>query len=141
MATKKAQLESLKAVPLFSACSKRELERVAKSADEIDMHEGALIVDQGDTGREAFVILSGDVTIKRNGRKIASLGAGDVVGELSLLDHGPRTATAVCATDCTLLVIDQKRFIGVLDMVPSIGHKLMGALASRIREMDRTYVG
>lgn len=141
MATKKAQLESLKNMPLFSGCSKKELEKVAKAADEIDMKEGSLIVDQGQTGREAFVILSGDVNIKRNGRKIASLGAGDVVGELSLLDHGPRTATAVCATDCTLLVIDQRRFIGVLEDVPSIAHKLMGALASRIREMDRTYVG
>ncbi len=128
-------------MPLFSGCSKKELEKVAKAADEIDMKEGSLIVDQGQTGREAFVILSGDVNIKRNGRKIASLGAGDVVGELSLLDHGPRTATAVCATDCTLLVIDQRRFIGVLEDVPSIAHKLMGALASRIREMDRTYVG
>ncbi len=141
MASMKAQLESLKNVPLFSGCSKKELEKVAKAADEIEMTEGTLVVDQGQTGREAFVILQGDVTIKRNGRKIASLGAGDVVGELSLLDHGPRTATAVCATDCTLLVIDQRRFIGVLDAVPSIAHKLMSALASRIREMDRTYVG
>ena len=141
MATKKAQLESLKNVPLFSGCTKKELEKVAKAADEIEMKEGTLVVDQGQTGREAFVILQGDVIIRRNGRKIASLGTGDVVGELSLLDHGPRTASAVCATDCTLLVIDQRRFIGVLEDVPSIAHKLMGALASRIREMDRTYMG
>ena len=141
MATKKAQLDSLKNVPLFSGCTKKELEKVAKAADEIDMQKGTLVVDQGQTGREAFVILHGEVTIKRNGRKIASLGAGDVVGELSLLDHGPRTASAVCATDCTMLVIDQRRFIGVLDSVPSIAHKLMAALASRIREMDRTYMG
>ena len=132
---------SLKNVPLFSGCTKKELEKVAKAADEIEMKEGTLVVDQGQTGREAFVILQGDVIIRRNGRKIASLGTGDVVGELSLLDHGPRTASAVCATDCTLLVIDQRRFIGVLEDVPSIAHKLMGALASRIREMDRTYMG
>ncbi len=141
MASMKAQLNSLQNVPLFSACSKKELEKVAKAADEISMAAGAVVVDQGDMGREAFVILSGDVTIKRNNRKIATLGTGDVVGELSLLDHGPRTATAVCATDCTLLVIDQRRFINVLDDVPSIAHKLMGALASRIRVMDRTYMG
>jgi len=141
MATKKAQLDSLKKVPLFSGCTKKELEKVAKAADEIDMKEGTLVVDQGQTGREAFVILHGDVVIKRNGRKIASLGAGDVVGELSLLDHGPRTASVLCTTDCTMLVIDQRRFIGVLEDVPSIAHKLMGTLASRIREMDRTYMG
>ena len=105
------------------------------------MTEGTMLVDQGDMGREAFIILKGDVTIKRNNRKIATLSDGDVVGELSLLDHGPRTATAVCATDCTLLVIDQRRFLNVLDDVPSIAHKLMGALASRIRIMDRTYMG
>jgi CRP/FNR family cyclic AMP-dependent transcriptional regulator len=141
MASKKLQLESLKNVPLFNACSKKELEKVAKAADEITMTEGSLIIDQGQTGREAFIILSGDVTIKRSGRKIAVLGAGDVVGELSLLDHGPRTASAICATDCTLLVIDQRRFISVLDDVPSIAHKLMGVLASRIRQMDRSVFG
>ncbi len=140
MASMKSQLESLKNVPLFSGCSKKDLEKVAKATDEITMTAGTLIVDQGQMGREAFVILSGDVTIKRNNRKIATLTVGDVVGELSLLDHGPRTASAICDTDCTLLVIDQRRFLGVLDDVPSISHKLMGALASRIREMDRTYL-
>ena len=141
MASKSKQLESLKNVPLFSACSKKELEKVAKAADEITMTEGTLIVDQGQMGREAFVILDGDVTIKRGNRKIATLGAGDVVGELSLLDHGPRTASAVCATDCTLLVIDQRRFTGVIEDVPSIASKLLGVLASRIRELDRQSFG
>jgi CRP/FNR family cyclic AMP-dependent transcriptional regulator len=141
MASMKAQLSSLKNVPLFSACSKKDLEKVAKAADEITMPAGSIVVDQGDMGREAYVILKGEVTIKRNNRKIATLGDGDVVGELSLLDHGPRTASVVCATDCTLLVIDQRRFINVLDEVPSIAHKLMGSLASRIRIMDRTYTG
>lgn len=141
MASKKTHLDSLASVALFSTCSKKELEKVAKAGDEITMTAGTLIVDQGQTGREAFVILSGSVAIKRNNRKIATLGAGDVVGELSLLDHGPRTATAVCETDCTLLVIDQRRFIGVLDDVPAISHKLMAALATRIREMDRQYYG
>ena len=139
--SKKIQLESLKNVPLFSGCSKKDLEKVAKAADEITMTEGTMLVDQGQTGREAFVILTGNVIITRSGRKIATLTSGDVVGELSLLDHGQRTASAVCATDCTLLVIDQRRFLGVLDAVPSIAHKLMGVLASRIRQMDHTVFG
>ena len=105
------------------------------------MTAGTLIIDQGQTGREAFVILDGTVAVKRNGRKIADLGSGAVVGELSLLDHGPRTATAVCTTDCSLLVIDQRRFIGVLDDIPTLSHKLMRTLASRIRELDRKNFG
>ena len=137
----KKQLDSLSNVALFSACNTKELQKVAKASDEIRMTAGTLIVDQGQTGREAFVIVDGQVTVKRGGRKIATLGAGDVVGELSLLDHGPRTATVVCETDCTLLVIDQRRFLNVLDDVPSISHKLMAALATRIRDMDRQYYG
>lgn len=137
----KKHLDSLRSVALFSACSKKELEKVAKAGDEIKMTAGTLIVDQGQAGREAFVILDGEVIVKRNKRKIATLGTGDVVGELSLLDHGPRTATAICETDCSLLVIDQRRFLGVLDAVPAISHKLMAALAGRIRDMDRQYYG
>jgi len=141
MASKKRHLDSLKKVPLFSACTRKELEKVAKASDEITMTAGTLLVDQGQTGREAFVVLEGDVTVRRNGRKIATVGPGAVVGELSLLDHGPRTATAVCESDCTLLVIDQRRFLGVIDDVPSISHKLLTALASRIRDLDRQYYG
>ena len=141
MASKKQHLESLRNVALFSACSNKELDKVAKATDEIKMTAGTMIMDQGQMGREAFVVVDGDVNVRRNGRKVATLGAGNVVGEMSLLDKGPRTATVVCETDCTLLVIDQRRFIGVLEDVPSIAHKLMGTLASRIREMDRTYMG
>jgi CRP-like cAMP-binding protein len=141
MASKKQHLETLSGVALFSGCSNKELEKVAKASDEIRMTAGTLIVDQGQTGREAFVVIEGDVDIKRNGRKVATLGPGAVVGELSLLDHGPRTATAICVTDCTLLVIDQRRFLGVIDSVPAISHKLLASLAARIRDLDRQYFG
>ena len=137
----KKHLDSLSKVPLFSGCTKKELEKVARAGDEITMTAGTLIVDQGQTGREAFIVLDGEIMIKRNNRRVAVLGPGSVVGELSLLDHGPRTATAICETDCLLLVIEQRRFLGVLDNVPSISHKLLGALASRIRDLDRQYYG
>jgi CRP/FNR family cyclic AMP-dependent transcriptional regulator len=141
MASKKQHLESLQNVALFSACSKRELEKVARASDEITMTAGTMIMDQGQTGREAFVVIEGDVVVKRNGRKVATLGPGNVVGEMSLLDKGPRTATVVCETDCTLLVIDQRRFLGVMDSIPAISHKLMASLAGRLRELDRQYYG
>ena len=141
MATKKQLLESLRRVDLFSGCSNRELQRVAKAADEITMTAGTMLIDQGQVGREAFVIVDGDVVVKRNNRKVATLGAGDVVGELSLLDHGPRTATVICDTDCTLLVIEQRRFGAVVDEIPAIARKMMASLAGRIRELDRAYYG
>jgi CRP/FNR family transcriptional regulator, cyclic AMP receptor protein len=141
MASKKAYIDHLANVPLFSSCSRRELERIAKASDEITMTAGSVVVDQGQTGREAFVVLSGDVTVKRAGRKITTLGPGGVVGELSLLDHGPRTATAICDTDCELLVIDQRHFRAILEDVPVMAIKLLSVLSGRIRDLDRQYYG
>lgn len=141
MASKKQHLDSLKNVALFSNCSKKELEKVARASDEITMTEGTLIMDQGQMGREAFVIVEGEVTVKRNSRKVTTLGPGDVVGEMSLLDRGPRTASVIAATDVTLLVIDSRRFLAVIDDIPAISHKLLAALANRIREFDRQTYG
>ncbi len=137
----KNTLEHLKNVSLFSACSKKDLEKIARSGDEITQSAGTIIVDQGQTGREAFVILQGSAVVRRNGKKVATLGEGSVVGELSLLDHGPRTATVICETDCVLLVLSQRNFLGVLDEVPALGHKLLASLAGKIREFDRQYYG
>ena len=141
MASKKAYLDHLRKVSLFSACSQKDLEKIAKAGDEVVMPAGSLIVDQGQTGREAFVVLEGSVMVKRNGKKVASLGPGTVVGELSLLDHGPRTATVICESDCTLLLLSQRHFMAVLDDVPSMAHKLLASLAGRIRDLDRQYYG
>lgn len=141
MASMKKQLEHLREVPLFNGCTNKELQKIARASDEITMTEGTLIIDQGQTGREAFVVLDGTVVVRRNGRKVADLGVGAVVGELSLLDHGPRTATAICSSDCTLLVIDQRRFLAVIDDIPSLSHKLLRTLAARIRELDRKNFG
>ena len=141
MGSKKASLEHLRNVSLFSSCSTKDLQKIAKAGDEITMAAGTMIVDQGQTGREAFIVLEGTVTVKRNGKKVATLGAGTVVGELSLLDHGPRTATVVCDTDCRLMLITQRHFLAVVDDVPALAHKLLASLAGRIRELDRQSYG
>jgi len=130
MASKKSYLESLRRVSLFSSCSNKDLEKIAKAGDEVTMAAGSLVVDQGQTGREAFVILKGSATVRRNGKKVATLGPGSVVGELSLLDHGPRTASVVADTDCVMLVISQRQFLGVLDSIPALSHKMLVASAN-----------
>jgi CRP/FNR family transcriptional regulator, cyclic AMP receptor protein len=141
MASKKAHLEHLRNIPLFSACSNKDLERIAKAADELTVGAGHVLCDQGQTGREAFVLMSGSATVRRNGKKITTLGPGAMIGELSLLDHGPRTATVTTDGPCDVLVIDQRNFVGVIDSVPALAHKLMSSLASRIREFDRATFG
>ena len=100
-----------------------------------------MLVDQGDAGREAFVIIEGTATVKRNGRKVGTLGPGDAIGELALLDHGPRTATVTADTDMTVLVLSAREFSGVIEEVPGLAHKLLVELAARVRELDRQIYG
>lgn len=138
---RQSHLDQLAQVPLFAACTKKELQAVARATDEITLHEGKVLCEQGRVGREAFVILDGEAEVRRNGRKVATLGPGSCVGELALLDHGPRTATVVAGTDLRALVLGAREFAGLVDDVPSISHKLMKALAQRIRELDSKAFG
>ena len=141
MASKRAYLDHLRNVPLFSSCSNKELQTIARATDELTVPAGHVLTDQGQMGREAFIIVDGSATVKRNGKKVATLGPGSVVGELSLLDHGPRTATVTTDTDATVLVIEQRYFLGVLEDVPALARKLLASLAGRVREFDRQYYG
>lgn len=141
MATRSKHLDSLAAIPLFSALSKRDLQKIAKVTNEVTRPAGSMLVDQGDLGREAFFIVEGAATVKRNGRKVGTLGPGDAVGELSLLDHGPRTATVIADTDLVALVLSSREFSGIIEDVPSLAHKMLGQLAARVRELDRKIYG
>ena len=141
MASRTKHLEHLAATPLFSALNKRDLQRIAKASNEVTRAAGTVLVDQGDAGREAFIIIDGTASVKRNGRKVGTLAAGDAIGELSLLDHGPRTATVTADSEVTLLVLSAREFSGVLEEVPGLAHKLLAQLASRVRDLDRQIYG
>jgi len=138
---RQSHLDHLAAVPLFSACSKKELQAVARATDEVTVPAGKHLCEQGAIGREAFVIVEGSAEVRRNGRKVATLGPGDSVGELALLDHGPRTATVTALEDTTVLVIGAREFAALIDDVPPIAHKLLKSLAARIRELDKKTYG
>jgi len=138
---RKSHLDHLASVPLFSACSKKELQAVAKATDEVHIPAGKTLCEQDRIGREAYVIAEGTAEVRRNGKKVASIGAGTCVGELALLDHKPRTATVIATTDLRVLVIGVREFAAIVDEIPSITHKLMRSLANRIRELDKQAFG
>ncbi len=138
MARRKASdyLGHLGNVPLFAGLSKRDLQRVGKVSEEVSVDADRTIVDQGRTGHEFFLILDGTASVRRNGRKTATLGKGQFFGELALLDRGPRSASVVADTPMTLLVLGQREFTGVLDEVPAMAHKMLASMAGRLREAD-----
>ena len=108
-------IEHLAQVPLFSALSRKELPLVARRAEDVRGPAGKVLVSEGETGQQFFVIMSGTATLTRRGRKIATLGPGDAFGELALLDKHPRNATAVADTPMELVVLGQREFAGLID--------------------------
>jgi CRP/FNR family transcriptional regulator, cyclic AMP receptor protein len=139
--SKTSVTDHLASVPLFTACSKKELGVIAKAGTEMSFPDGTELMKQDQSAREAFVVTAGNVVVKRNGRKVAELGPGSILGELGLLDRGPRTATVVTQGPVEALVLGPREFAGLLDEVPSISHKLMKAMAARIRELDAKAFG
>ena len=136
MARKDAKIEHLSKVRLFAACSNKELGIIGRASDEISVAPGTELVAEGTSGHEFFLILEGQAAVKRNGRKIATLGAGQYFGEMALLDRGPRSASIVAETPMELLVLGQREFSAILDEVPGLAHKLLTIMAGRLREAD-----
>ena len=130
------KLTHLSNVRLFSALTNRELTKIGRAAEEITVPAGKVIVEEGRPGHEFFLILDGRATVRRGGRKVATLEAGQYFGELALLDRAPRNATVVADTPMTLFVLGQREFSSVLDDIPGLAHKLLRSMAARLREAD-----
>jgi len=128
-------VETLATVPLFSACSKKELGLVARGADRLTVEAGKVIVTEGSAGAEFFVIISGAARVERSGRKVASLGPGAFFGDLALLDRAPRNASVIAESPMELARVGQKAFDELLD-VPGFSKKLLAGLARRLRQED-----
>jgi len=131
-----AWLNHLAQVPLFSNCSKKQLQSVAAASIELSIDAGKVLVREGEAGHEAFVIMEGTATVSRKGEDIATLGVGDVVGELAPLTGGARTATVTAQTAMELLVIGQREFAGLLDEVPGLAVLVLHNLAHRMVELE-----
>lgn len=131
-----AKLELLGNVRLFSTCNRRELARIASLVDEIDAPEGKVLVRQGDTGQECFVIAEGKAKATIRGKGSAVLGPGSFFGEMSLLDQGPRSATVTAETDMHLLVLGSREFSALINEVPVVAVRIMRGLAERLRAAE-----
>ena len=126
------KIDLIRKVPLFSRLSKPELRDLAMLADEIDLRDGKEMTRQGHPGREFFVLLEGTADVRKNGRKINSLGPGDFFGEIALVSREPRTATVTATSPVRTLVITDRSFRRLLDESPQVKTKVMEAMATRL---------
>ena len=127
-----AKTDLIRAVPLFARCSRAEVAEVATIADEIDVPAEKELTQEGDRGREFFVLLEGSATVRRGGRKVNVLGPGDFFGEIALVSRSARTATVTTTAPSRLLVITESRFRSLLDHSPRIQIRVLEALADRL---------
>jgi hypothetical protein len=95
---------------------------------------------QREHGRDFFLIVDGSVRIEYNGQAVAQLGNGDFIGEMSLLDGQPRSATVVTETPTLCLVISGRSFDDLVDSMPSLGRRMLAILSRRIRDLEERFV-
>ena len=131
---KDAKLELLRQVPLFTGCSKRELSEISGLADELSLPAGTTLIEEGRQGHEFFVLVDGEVDVRRKGRKVTSLGGGSFFGEMALVSSKPRNATVTATTPVRVLVVHEQAFRRLLRDSQPIQLKVLQALADRAAE-------
>ena len=123
----------LSGVSFFEGFTSDELSRVASLSGELTVGSGAVVIDQGDTGVDCYVIVEGSASVRIRDEEVATLSAGDMVGEMALIDHRPRTASIVATSDMRLLRFNSRQFRQLLAEMPKAEERVMTTLTERLR--------
>lgn len=127
--------ELLKDVPLFSSFNDKHLQAVVKTAKETEFGSGATIVKEGDRSKVGFfLILEGQVEVRKAGRVLSRLGSGQFFGEMAVLDGQPRSADVVAVAPTKCLVLASWDIKGLITTYPDIAHEIIGELTRRLRQ-------
>jgi CRP-like cAMP-binding protein len=98
-----------------------------------DFEEGTVIFLEGQEATEMYVVRDGTVSLRKGGEIFETLGPGSVFGEMALLDHSPRSATAVAGPGCRLAVIDEASFNRLVVKIPGFALELLRLVVRRLR--------
>ena len=127
--------------PLFTALDEAAAASLRASMDSVKIAKGSVLFAEGDEGDHLYVIVEGKLklgTSSGDGREnlLSILGPGEMFGELSLFDPGPRTSTATAVTDAKLLSLGQEKLIPWLATNPNVSLQLLARLAQRLRRTN-----
>lgn len=126
------RIRCLQGVPLFENCSKRDLRKLASGTRFEQIEAGHILLAEGSPSSDLYLLIAGTVSVRRNGRRIATLGPGDAVGELGVILDQARNATVKAETPVEMLVLDRPALRRALDDVPGLGWKLLKSVAERL---------
>ncbi|MGA8845632.1 MAG: cyclic nucleotide-binding domain-containing protein [Nocardioides sp.] len=137
-----SKVELLAQVSLFSRCSPKELKHIASLVDQVHVAAGHTLIAAGGSGREAFVIVSGEATVTVDGTVVNTVGPGTAIGEMSLLDATlKRSATVTSSTDMEVLVIGPREFEALISKHPAVLRGIATELARRLDAADHRTLG
>jgi CRP-like cAMP-binding protein len=132
--TQDRKVQALRRTALFSDLSKKELSALARMSDDMEVEAGTVLTREGETGREFFVIVDGQVEVTRNGKRVKRTGGDDFFGEIALIEDIPRTATVTAKTPLRLFVLTSRDFRHLVKESPSVESKVLRSLARRLLE-------
>ena len=137
----KNEEDAVRKAPLFTALDDASAASLRASMSGVKLSRGQTLFKEGDAGDRLFVVVGGKLklgTTSNDGREnlLSILGPGDMFGELSLFDPGPRTATATAVVDSKLLALANDQVIGWVKEHPQVSLQLLGRLAQRLRKAN-----
>jgi CRP-like cAMP-binding protein len=128
--------ERLSRIDLFEDFTPAELARVAELVEEVDAEKGAVLTEQGKPGTEAFIVVEGEAAFEVAGERKGTIGPGEPIGEMALIDNRPRVGTVRALTSMKLLALDAPQFRKLLDEMPKANRAIMSKLTERLRKLD-----
>ncbi len=127
--TADGKIDWLASQPWWCDLPEEDLRVLASTGDRASMPAGRVLMAEGQRGLESAVVVVGEVEVVHDGRVVATLGPGDVVGELSLLDGLPRNADVRTSTDVELLVFSMRGLQRALDASAAVRDQVLRAAA------------
>ncbi len=132
----------LRAIPLFSGLDDYALERLLAMSEEVELKPGEYLIREGEMGDAMYIIVEGNVQVrKKTGDSevvLAERGAGEVIGEMSVVDQAPRFASVMALTPIRVMKIDQEMFMALLDWSPSSARAILKTFGARLRSTNAT---
>ena len=128
-------------IPLFERMSPEEREELRGMMSQTTLRRGEVLFNEGDSGDRLYILLTGKVKLGHtsvDGREnlLAVLGPGEVVGELTLFDPGPRSTTATAVATTELLALEHNQLMGFINSHPTLAKDMLRALAVRLRRTN-----
>jgi CRP/FNR family cyclic AMP-dependent transcriptional regulator len=126
--------DDLRELDLFSEASRSELAVITRQLTRLKVKAGRVLVREGEIGNEFMIMVNGMAEVTQGGRSIATIGRGDLVGEMALMDgygHGRRNATVTAITDAEIYAGSPAEFRRIIEAAPSVAEKVKQTVASR----------